>query len=880
MKEPASPQVKYRKDYKPSDFLISHTQLDIAIYSGKTQVTATLTCTRAPDAAADAALRLDGEDLTLLQVKLDGALLAESAYQQDAEGLTVLQVPDNFTLETLVEIQPENNTSLEGLYRSSSMYCTQCEAHGFRKITYYLDRPDVLSEFTTRLSADKAECPVLLSNGNCVEQGELPDGRHWAQWHDPHPKPCYLFALVAGQLSCIEDHYVTSEGRKVLLQIFVEPVNIDKCAHAMRSLIESMQWDEQRFGLAYDLDRYMIVAVGDFNMGAMENKGLNIFNTKYVLANPKTATDTDFLGIQSVIGHEYFHNWTGNRVTCRDWFQLSLKEGLTVFRDQEFSSDLNSRAVQRIDDVNVLRSHQFAEDSGPMAHPIRPDAYIEMNNFYTVTVYNKGAEVIRMQHTLLGEAGFRAGMDLYFQRHDGQAVTCDDFVQAMADASGRDLTQFKHWYSQAGTPELTFSGHYEASRAEYQLTVQQQCPATPQQATKQPFHLPIRMALLSATGEPLDSQYQQALQHEHVLELTQAEQTFTFTQVSTAPIPSLLRQFSAPVKWQYPYALGELATLVIHDTDEFARWEAAQMLWLQTITQLVADYQAQRPLQVAVEVVQVFERLLAEPQGDAALLARILTLPNLQYLSELLQPIDVDALFAAREALLTQVATQLYPQWKETYTALNPSGEYSLSAEAIACRSLKNGCLMYLAYSGQDDVAEILTQQYATATNMTDRLAALSAQIRYDWSLAQADLADFYQQFADEPLVVDKWLSLQAMADHPQALQQVQALLDHPAFSLNNPNKVRALLGCFAQGYVRAFHTLDGSGYQFVAQQIAALDQLNPQVAARLARAFMRWRKYTEPRRQLQRQALETLSQAKLSKDVYEIVSKSLAETD
>ena len=886
----AKPNAIYLQDYTPPEFLIDQVELRFELAEEATEVQARLQLRRNPAGSGQQALILHGQELELLHLTLDGRPLARGDYQLDAQQLTLPNPPEQFTLESRVRLYPQRNTSLEGLYQSSGVCCTQCEADGFRKITYFLDRPDVMAKFSTTLVADPDRYPVLLSNGNPVDSGVLDDGRHWATWHDPFKKPSYLFALVAGPLAHLEDYFTTRSGRRVTLRIYTEPQHLDQCEHAMRSLQHAMRWDEEVFGLEYDLDIYNIVAVSDFNMGAMENKGLNVFNTKFVLAKPETATDDDYQGVEAVIAHEYFHNWTGNRVTCRDWFQLSLKEGLTVFRDQEFSADMGSRGVKRIEDVRILRSVQFPQDAGPMAHPVRPDSYIEINNFYTVTVYNKGAEVVRMIHNLLGRDGFRRGMDLYFQRHDGQAVTCDDFVAAMADANQVDLSQFKHWYSQAGTPLVQATSEYDPATASYTLTLRQSCPPTPGQPQKQPFHIPFAMGLLAADGQPLPLQLEgentASEGDSRVLELRAAEQSFRFVNVPEQPIPSLLRGFSAPLKLEYDYSDDELAFLLAHDSDDFNRWEAAQQLAIRSILALRTAHQAQRPLQLPDKLITAYRQALCDDTADPALRAHILSLPGEVYLAEQMDVIDVDGLHFARETMRKMLAQALQNELLSTYEQFQSrdqqtrqqtrqqASEHHIDPASIGRRSLKNRCLDYLMLLPEHQ--QLGMTQFRNANNMTDQLAALQTLAQQAHPQREQALADFYQQWRHEALVVDKWLSLQATAQGPDTLQQVQSLLQHEAFTIKNPNKVRALIGAFCHNPIH-FHAASGAGYQFVADQVLALNALNPQIAARLLGSFTRWRKYDTARQDLMRSHLQRiLASTDLSPDVYEIAAKSL----
>ena len=876
-----TPKTTFLKDYTPPAYRIPALDLRFDLGEAFTVVHSRMRVVRADATPAGTPLVLDGQQLELLSLDLDGVPLVASGYRVEEDRLTLFDPPDSFELAAVTRIRPQDNASLEGLYQSGGNFCTQCEAEGFRKITYFLDRPDVMAVFSTTLIAEKARYPVLLSNGNRVAAGELDDGRHWATWRDPFPKPCYLFALVAGRLSAIEDTFVTRSGRKVDLRIYVEPHHLDQCGHAMDSLKRAMAWDEERFGLEYDLDLYQIVAVGDFNMGAMENKGLNIFNTKYVLAKPETATDADYQGILGVIGHEYFHNWTGNRVTCRDWFQLSLKEGLTVFRDQEFSSDLGSRGVKRIEDVRILRASQFPQDAGPMAHPVRPESYIEINNFYTVTVYNKGAEVIRMMQALLGRDGFRRGMDLYFRRHDGQAVTCDDFVAAMADASGVDLTQFKRWYHQAGTPELTFSDAYDLALRRYTLTVRQSCPPTPGQPRKEPFHISLALGLLDAEGRDLPLR----LAGEagpggttRVLALRAPEQVFEFVEVPSRPVPSLLRGFSAPVKLISAESDDDLRFRLAHDSDDFNRWDAGQTLASRTILALIEDRRQGRDPALAESFGAAFERALTS-DVEPALLAQVLTLPGQVYLAEQMDEVDVDGIHAAHTFVRRALAERLRARFLKTYEALRDRERdgYRTDAGAMGRRALKNVCLDYLMAGDDQDARALCLGQFEAAGNMTDQLGALAALANSAGPERGVALAAFYRRWREEALVVDKWLTLQATASLPGTLAVVEELMGHEAFNLRNPNKVRALIGAFSQANPLHFHAADGSGYTFLADRILALNAFNPQIAARLMAAFTRWRKYDPVRQRGMRGQLERiLATPDLSPDAYEIAVKSL----
>ena len=876
-----TPKTTYLNEYTPPAYCIPTVELRFELGDDFTTVYSRLRIVRADATPAGTPLVLDGQQLELVSLELDGEPVATDRYQVDADQLSLLYPPEAFELAVITRIRPQDNASLEGLYQSSGSFCTQCEAEGFRKITYFLDRPDVMAIFTTTLAADKSRYPVLLSNGNPVASGDRADGHHWATWHDPFPKPCYLFALVAGHLRWIEDQFITGSGRAVTLRIYVEPDNISQCDHAMYSLKQAMAWDERRFGLEYDLDLYQIVAVGDFNMGAMENKGLNVFNTKYVLAKPETATDVDYQGILGVIGHEYFHNWTGNRVTCRDWFQLSLKEGLTVFRDQEFSSDLGSRGVKRIEDVRILRSSQFPQDAGPMAHPVRPDSYIEINNFYTVTVYNKGAEVIRMIQTLLGQDGFRRGMDLYFQRHDGQAVTCDDFVAAMADANDADLTQFKRWYHQAGTPELTVSDAYDAATRTYTLTVRQSCPPTPGQPHKEPFHIPLLLGLLDRNGQDLPLQQvgdDEPQGTTRLLELREPEQVFHFVNVPERPVPSLLRDFSAPVKLNTTESDDDVRFRLAHDRDDFNRWDAGQTLAIRALLALVEDRRQGRTWMLPESFSAAFSRALTSA-ADPALLAQVLTLPSENYLAEQMAIVDVDGIHAAHSFVRRTLAERLRDSLLATYETLHQRERdgYRIDAVAIGQRALKNICLDYLMQIDDADLRALCLRQFREAGNMTDQIGALAPLAHCAGPERVEALTEFYDRWRQEALVMDKWLSLQASSRLSGTLAVVQGLMRHEAFSLRNPNKVRALIGVFSQANPVHFHAADGSGYTFLADQILALNAFNPQIAARLMAAFTRWRKYDPDRQQrMQNQIERILTTPELSPDVYEIAAKSL----
>ena len=869
----SSPRTIYLKDYQAPAYRVDNIALCFHLGDDATIVTARVDYSRNKTCDVSTALILDGKDLELLSVQLNGVLLAETAYQQTAETLSLANLPQQFSLEIKTRLYPQKNTSLEGLYQSSGNFCTQCEAQGFRKITYYLDRPDVMARFSTEIIADKVKYPILLSNGNLDSQGDLDNGQHWAKWSDPHRKPAYLFALVAGDLEQVEDHYRTQSGREVSLKIYTEAHNIDKCDYAMASLKRAMHWDEQRFGLEYDLDIYMIVAVDDFNMGAMENKGLNIFNSKLVFASPETATDGNYIAIEAVIGHEYFHNWTGNRVTCRDWFQLSLKEGLTVFRDQEFTADLHSRAVKRIEDVRMLRSHQFAEDASPLAHPIRPASFAEINNFYTLTVYEKGAEVVRLYHSLLGEAGFRKGMDLYFQRHDGQAVTTEDFLAAMSDANGRDLSQFQTWYSQAGTPTVTVTMDYDAARQRCQLNLSQSCPETAETATKKPFIIPIKLGLLDAQGKD----YALGLENETLI-LTEFTQQFSFENITERPTPSLLRGFSAPVKLNYAYSTADYIFLMKQDADEFNRWNAAQQLAFSVLLEMLAKQQAGEAYGVSHEVIEAYQYLLNNQRLDAALRAEALLLPSQNELAEACAAADPQAIFSVHEVFMKTLANSLRIDFETLYTQLSQhQPEYRIEHEDMGHRALKNRCLSYLAYSDDDAWVELINQQFTQANNMTDQLAAFNCLRNMNNEQHDQAISAFHDQWHSDSLVMDKWFVAQATSSREDCLDRVKALMQHPLFDLHNPNKVRSLINAFALANPVRFHAKSGAGYEFIAEQVMLLDRINPQIASRLVRALMNWKHYETGRAEKMQQQLKRIAaKVDLSKDVAEIVTKSL----
>lgn len=877
---PQAPRPIYLKDYRPADYRIETVELSFTLDPARTIVRSRLAIVRRADVEGAPPLVLDGQDIELLSVQLDGQGLEPGDYTHSADRLTIEAPPAAFTLEIETACAPQENTALEGLYRSTGGYVTQCEAEGFRKITYFLDRPDNLSVFKTEIVADKASNPVLLSNGNLLESEDLPDGRHRALWHDPFPKPSYLFALVAGDFACVEDRFTTMSGRAVTLRIYVEPGNEDRCAFAMESLKKSMRWDEEKFGLEYDLDTFMIVAASDFNMGAMENKGLNVFNAKYVLANPETATDADYANIEAIIAHEYLHNWTGNRVTCRDWFQLSLKEGLTVFRDQEFSADMRSAGVTRIGDVRMLRARQFPEDSGPLAHPVQPKSYIEINNFYTATVYEKGAEIIRMIQTLIGADLFRKGMDLYIERHDGEAATIEDFVAAMADASGIDLGRFRRWYDQAGTPRIAVEGRYDAGAQTYDLTVTQNCPATPGEPDKQALVIPLAIGLLDGKGEDLPLRIEGAEDGPttRVLQAGEATQTYRFTGIPEAPTPSLLRGFSAPVIVDPPLDRPQQAFLMAHDSDPFNRWESGQQFAVALLLDMIDAIQRGTDTVAPDAYIAALENVIAGTDTDKALTAQMLTLPGEEYLGNQMQQVDVEAIHQARESLRRSIAAALREPLTALYHGNAGNQPYSPDAEEAGRRRLRNAALSYLAALEEPETTELCAAQYANADNMTDRIAALDLLGDLDGPARRNALADFYATWRNDPIVTDKWLSIQAVSSRPDTLDAVVGLMDHDAFSIRNPNRVRALIGAFCNSNQLRFHAADGRGYAFLADQVLRLDPLNPQVAARLLAPLGPWRRFDGPRQGLMKAQLQRILDTgnRLSMDVYEIASKSL----
>ncbi len=875
-----TPEVVRLADYQPPAFLVEAVTLDFDLDEAATTVTSSLLLRRNPAAPPDASLHLNGEALTLVRIALDGTPLPPSAYRVGHDRLVIASLPDTCRLEIETRIAPKDNTELSGLYVSNGSYFTQCEAEGFRRITYFPDRPDVMSRYTVTVTADKARTPVMLSNGNPGPVEDLGDGRQRVTWTDPHPKPCYLFALVAGDLIAVKDRFTTRSGREVDLGIYVRRGDEASCGHAMRSLIASMKWDEDVFGLEYDLDVFNIAAVSDFNMGAMENKGLNVFNTKYVLARPETATDTDYQGIEAVIAHEYFHNWTGNRVTCRDWFQLSLKEGLTVYRDQEFSADQGSRAVKRIGDVRGLRASQFREDGGPLAHPVQPDAYQAIDNFYTATIYNKGAEVIRMMATIIGRENFRKGMDLYFARHDNNAVTIDDFVSAMQDASGVDLERFKLWYHQAGTPEIAISDAYDASTKRYTLTVTQHTPPTPGQPDKHPLVVPLAIGLLDDNGQELPTRLDgeaTGTAGTRVLLADRAETVFTFLDVASPPVPSLLRDFSAPVKLSGVSA-DRLRFLAAHDTDPFVRWESGQQYATQILLGMVPTIQAGGTPTVERGLIDAMRSTLAGADQDPAFTAEALLLPGEAFLADQMAVVDPDAIHTARDIARQAIGQALKDGLRQTYDRMTDTGPYTTDGLAVGRRALRNTCLGYLSATKDAEAIGLAKAQFDAGRNMTDVLAALAVLAATDSPERAQALAAFHAAWKDDALVLDKWFAIQAMSPRPSTLADVRALLDHPDFDLRNPNRARSLVASFPAGNQVRFHAADGGGYDFLADMIIRIDPANGQLAARMVAPLGQWRRFDAGRQETMKQALRrVLALPNLTTNTYEMVSKSLA---
>ena len=868
------------EDYRPPDWLVETVHLDVSLHPTATKVRTTLNLKPNP-ASSPAPLVLDGDDLNLSSVSMDGQPLTADAYAASSDRFTLAQPPQRpftLTIETIVD--PSANTQLMGLYRSSGTYCTQCEAEGFRRITYFPDRPDVMAVYTTRIEADKGQAPILLANGNLIESGDLPAGRHFAVWHDPFPKPSYLFAMVGGTLGCVEDTFITMSGRKVALKLYVEPGKESRCGYAMDALKRSMRWDEQAFGREYDLDIFMIVAVSDFNMGAMENKGLNVFNDRYVLASPETATDADFASIEAIIAHEYFHNWTGNRITCRDWFQLCLKEGLTVFRDQEFTADMRSRAVKRIADVRNLRAHQFVEDAGPLAHPVRPQVYHEINNFYTTTVYEKGAELVRMLRTMLGQVIFRKGMDLYFERHDGEAATIEQFVQCFADASGRDLSQFMLWYAQAGTPEIIADGEYNDTAKTFTLKLSQIVPPTPNQPVKEPMVIPLRTGLVGQNGTDLPLIVSGQPINGDVITLTQPAEMLVFEQVTEKPVLSINREFSAPIKLTTNLSSDDLRRLAAHDSDPFNRWQAVQTLATRLLVKNVGLLRSGQNVVADEGLIAALAAILADDRLEPAFVSLALTMPTEADIArEIGSDVDPDANFRARAHLRNDIGTGLQSALAETYQRMQSTAPYNPDAASAGQRALKNTALDLLAApSGKDGIARAI-HQYRSANNMTDRMAALSTLSLHDVPERTEALQDFYERYQADPLIIDKWLSLQAMIPESGTLDRVRTLTSHPGFSMNNPNRVRSLIGAFAHGNATQFNRVDGAGYAFIADAVLTLDGKNPQVASRLATSFRSWRALESTRRDKAQAALRHIAASStLSADVNDIVSRALGD--
>jgi len=878
MKHSNSLETVRLSDYQPPAYRLHAVELHFSLQETSTVVTSRLhfECVE-----PQAPLLLYGQDLELLEIRLDDQELTSESYRLNSEQLCISGLPPRGWLQIRTRINPQDNTRLEGLYLSGGNFCTQCEAEGFRRISYFPDRPDVLTTYTTTLEADKKRYPVLLSNGNPVGSGDLEEGRHWASWHDPFPKPSYLFALVAGDLACLEDEFTTTSGRQVTLLIYAKSSYLKRCHHAMASLKKAMCWDEQLFGREYDLDRYMIVAVDDFNMGAMENKGLNIFNTQYVLADPETATDADYRNVEGVIAHEYFHNWSGNRVTLRDWFQLSLKEGFTVYRDQEFSAAMGSAAVQRISDVKILRSYQFREDASPLAHPVRPQAYVEINNFYTLTVYNKGAEVVRMVATLLGETAFRAGCDCYFTRHDGQAVTVEEFLTAMSDSSGVDLSQFKRWYEQAGTPVVELAQDYNPGTRELTLSLRQHCPPTPGQEHKQPFLIPLRCALLSADGQPTWVKTDKSPGcDETILQFCQEQQDFTLYDVDAGSIPSLLRGFSAPVQLKTDHSDAALAFLAGHETDPFNRWDACQQLCTRYLLQWEKAQRQGRSVALNPQLLETLRTVLTDHAEDPALRALALTLPSEAYLAEQVDRIDPSSIHTARQQLRKAIAAALREELLNIWKPADHHQEHQLTAEAMAERALRNTAMDYLLELHDAEINAACLQQLVQSTTMNQRLSALAGLTRTGAEQAAGALQSFYRQWRHDPLVLDKWFALQASAPLPTTLNTVKSLLQHPDFDICNPNRVRSVVGSFSQLNSSCFHTPSGAGYRLLSDVLHQLDPINPQTTARLAQVFTRWRRFEPGRRKQMQAVLKTMASCpSLSKDLSDVISRSLADS-
>lgn len=861
----------YLKDYEPFPFTVDQVDLTFNINDNQTKVTSVLKLRKRNDNNESPSLVFNKGEFDISSVIADSMVLLPGEYESGPDYFSLANTPDDFELEITSVLNPQKNTTLEGLYQSGNILCTQCEAEGFRKITPFPDRPDVLSKYSCTIIADKTKYPVLLSNGNLVDSGDFEDNRHYVRWEDPFKKPCYLFALVAGDLAGLRDQFTTRSGRRVDLAIYSEHENIDQCHHAMQSLKQAMKWDEERFGLEYDLNLYQIVAINDFNAGAMENKGLNIFNSKYVLASPESATDDDFMNIQGVIGHEYFHNWTGNRVTLKNWFQLSLKEGLTVFRDQEFSSDLNSRGVKRISCVRNLRAFQFPEDSGPMTHPVRPESYIKMDNFYTMTVYEKGAELVRMIHQLIGESSFQDGMRLYFEKYDGMAVTIEDFVRMMETASGRSLEQFKLWYSQSGTPTVTIARKYDLETSQLQLNFSQHTKPDRNQEVKKPLHIPVNFGLIDKNGKDITPEDHQ------LLELKEKEQTFVYDNVPAESLPSLFRQFSAPVKIKTDFSDEELGFLMANDTDEFCRWDAAQTLFINQLKTLVSCYQKSDGLQVSEHLIQAVRAALGNKETDPAFLAKMLTLPLETEIKDHFSTIDVEAIHHARNFFEKELANRLKTEFTKTVDMCSVADPASISHKDMAARSLKNICLAYIGSLNTLETNQLILKHFKNAKNMTDEMAAFKVLVDIDGEIKGEAVELFYNKWKKDTLVLDKWFSVQAVSKLPDTLEQVRSLCEHEQFSITNPNKVRSLIFMFAMYNPLYFHLKNGAGYHFVTKQIIALDAINPMVAGRLSTCFNHWKRYDKERQTLMKSSLEKIMAVEtLSKNVYEVVSRAL----
>jgi aminopeptidase N len=880
-------QVKYLKDYQEPNFNIVHIDLYISLHETHAIVRSILTIERAHDPKKiNPPLILDGQELELISISKDGEELNSSDYNVTDEQLIIFNIPVDFTLNIQTKIYPQNNTSLSGLYVSNNIFCTQCEAEGFRKITYFLDRPDVMSHYTCTIEADKDKYPVLLSNGNLIHSGTYENGRHWATWEDPFPKPCYLFALVAGDLACIESFLLTNNDKRVTLKIYSEKDNIARCSHAMDSLKTAMQWDDDVFDCEYDLEIYMIVAINDFNMGAMENKGLNVFNSKYILANNETATDEDFFEIDRVVAHEYFHNWTGNRITLKNWFQLCLKEGLTVFREQLFSEDLTpSRVIKRIQDVQNLRQNQFPEDAGPLAHSVRPDAYIEMNNFYTMTVYEKGAEVIRMLYRLIGEEDFFKGMDFYFIQYDGEAVTVENFISVMEDAAESDLTQFKLWYTQSGTPTVQVRREYEPETQSFTIIFEQFCPPTPDQPAKKPLLIPVDIALLNSEGQEMPLQLLDEKEpHKHksrILQLTESEQAFTFINISEKPLPSVFRDFSACVKISTDYTFEERLFLMTYDTDAFNRWDHSRQIFLNELYRIIVMYQQNQPMVVNQEIIGAIETILSDSINDKALTAKLIQLPSeheiAHYMVDQKSFIDPDAIHHVRIFVKNAIAIALSKTLLAVFEANQSTKPYTYEPEAVAMRSLKNQVLDYIVHLKSSDTLSLAFDQFVKADNMTDAFASFVSLSHVTCNEFEKVRDLFYEKWQNDPLVIDKWFAVQAMSPVDHTLTTVKQLLQHKDFNIKNPNRVRSLIGTFAHRNHYHFNQLEGEGYQLVATQVLRLDKINPQIASRMVSAFNHWNKYDEHRKAYMKNILENIIEQKnLSEDVYEIVSKAL----